>query len=46
MTNPFKGESILYQVLTYSLFSGMIIVGLLYLGLAVWRVQILMEQMR
>ena len=46
MKNPFKGESVLYQVLTYSLFGGMIIVALMYLGLAVWRIQILVEHMK
>ena len=46
MKNPLKGESLLYQVLTYSLFGGMIVVAFMYLGLAVWRTQILMEQIK
>jgi hypothetical protein len=46
MKNPLKGESNLYQVLTYLLFGGMIVVALMYLCLAVWRVEILLEQLR
>ena len=46
MKNPFKGESRLYQILTYSLFGGVILVALMHLSLAIWRFRILMEQMK